>query len=57
MDARLIMQVHDELVLEVRTEDAQKLAVKISELMSNAAQLDVELRVAAGIGQNWDQAH
>jgi DNA polymerase I len=57
MDARLIMQVHDELVLEVRTEAAQKLAVKIRELMSNAAQLNVELKVAVGIGQNWDQAH
>jgi DNA polymerase-1 len=56
-DARLIMQVHDELVLEVATADAESVAKKVCELMSAAAQLNVELKVDAGIGLNWDEAH
>jgi DNA polymerase-1 len=55
--SRMIMQVHDELVLEVPVECAEKVAEKVSEIMSAAARLDVFLRVDAGIGQNWDEAH
>jgi len=56
-DARLIMQVHDELVLEVRANEAKSITERITGLMSDAAQLSVTLKVDAGIGQNWDEAH
>jgi DNA polymerase-1 len=56
-DAFMIMQVHDELVFEVRDSDADKLKPKIIELMSGAAELAVPLLVEAGIGDNWDEAH
>lgn len=56
-DARMIMQVHDELVFEVATAEAQNVADEVCELMSDAAQLSVPLLVEAGIGDNWDEAH
>jgi len=56
-DARLIMQVHDELVLEVETGEAERLAVEIKTRMEAAARLRVPLRVDFGIGRNWDEAH
>jgi len=56
-DARLIMQVHDELVLEVRQDDAEEVRYRVTELMCNAADLRVPLKVDAGTGQNWDEAH
>ncbi len=56
-DARMIMQVHDELVLEV-SEDAVEAVVRgVTERMTAAADLSVDLVVDAGIGDNWDQAH
>ena len=56
-DARLIMQVHDELVLEVRHKCLDEVSEQVVELMSNAAELRVPLRVAVGSGPNWDEAH
>jgi len=56
-DARLIMQVHDELVLEVRADQAEDTAATVVRLMESAAELDVPLKVDAGIGGNWDEAH
>ncbi len=56
-DARLIMQVHDELVLEVRHDQAEETRDRITTLMCDAAELRVPLKVDAGIGKNWDQAH
>lgn len=56
-DARMIMQVHDELVFEVAAESAQQIADEVCGLMSGAAQLSVPLLVEAGIGDNWDEAH
>ncbi|GAB3283385.1 DNA polymerase I [Parahaliea aestuarii] len=56
-DARLIMQVHDELVLEVATEQVEAISARICELMSGAASLAVPLLVEAGVGANWDEAH
>jgi DNA polymerase-1 len=53
----MIMQVHDELVLEVPTGEATETATEIAKLMSAAAQLAVPLKVDTGIGQNWDEAH
>jgi len=57
VDARLVMQVHDELVLEVRNDALEDVRKGVIERMSAAAELDVELLVDAGDGQDWDSAH
>jgi DNA polymerase-1 len=57
IDARLIMQVHDELVLEVAEKAADDVAAEVSRRMSAAASLDVPLKVDAATGANWDEAH
>ena len=57
LDARVILQVHDELVLEVREDLVDHVKDEIRTHMSNAAQLDVPLVVEAGVGSNWDEAH
>ncbi len=57
LDARVIMQVHDELVLEVREDQVDALRAGLLPLMSAGAALDVPLIVEAGVGDNWDQAH
>ncbi len=57
VDARLIMQVHDELVLEVRQRALETVTAKVVELMSAAASLEVPLKVEAASGRNWDEAH
>ncbi len=56
-DARLIMQVHDELILEVKAEQAEALAEALKQQMQDAAELKVPLLVEAGVGDNWQQAH
>jgi len=55
--ARLIMQVHDELVLEVRADSIERVADAVRERMVGAAELSVPLRVDLGTGANWDEAH
>jgi len=55
--ARMIMQVHDELVFETEGEFLDTLRLKVVELMSSSAQLRVPLVVDAGVGDNWDEAH
>src|SRR5438105_3144178 len=55
--ARLIMQVHDELVFEVRSEALAEVAAAVREHMVSAASLSVPLRVDVGTGANWDEAH
>jgi len=55
--ARMIMQVHDELVFEVAAGDVDAVSEKICGLMSDAAELAVPLLVEAGSGANWDEAH
>lgn len=57
IDARVILQVHDELVLEVREDLVDQVRDAIRPLMSGAAQLDVPLLVEVGVGDNWDEAH
>ena len=57
LDAKVILQVHDELVLEVREDLVAEVSEKIREHMSAAAQLDVPLLVEVGVGNNWDEAH
>ena len=56
-DARMIMQVHDELVFEVASGEVETVSSRICELMSGAAELAVPLLVEAGAGSNWDEAH
>jgi DNA polymerase-1 len=55
--AKMILQVHDEVILEVATKEADSVASKISEIMSQAAQLSVPLEVESGIADNWGEAH
>jgi DNA polymerase-1 len=55
--ARLIMQVHDELVLEVRADAAAEVGAAVRSHMVEAASLSVPLRVDIGTGANWDEAH
>ena len=56
-NAKLIMQVHDELVLEVPESLAQTLIAEVRSRMSAAAELTVTLKVDIGTGKNWDEAH
>jgi len=56
-DAKMIMQVHDELVFEIAEDQVQSCAETIKTLMCSAANLDVPLIVDIGVGLNWDQAH
>ncbi len=55
--ARMIMQVHDELVFEVDKDKVEPVRERVIELMNGAATLSVPLRVDAGVGANWDEAH
>ncbi|MDP5065333.1 MAG: DNA polymerase I [Haliea sp.] len=57
VDARTIMQVHDELVLEVAEDAVESVSANLCRLMSEAAELAVPLLVEAGVGKNWDEAH
>lgn len=57
LDAKMIMQVHDELVFEVKTEAVPELTAQIQRLMEGAAQLNVPLLVEVGVGDNWEEAH
>ncbi len=54
---RMLMQVHDELVFEIKAEYVDQYVPKIQTLMSEAMALDVPLIADAGIGDNWDEAH
>ena len=56
-DAKIIMQVHDELVLEVREDLVTEVMAILDEKMSSAAELDVPLVVESGVGDNWEVAH
>jgi DNA polymerase-1 len=56
-DARMIMQVHDELVFEVAAGEVEDVSAEVCRLMSAAAELEVPLLVEAGVGDNWDEAH
>jgi len=56
-ETALVMQVHDELVLEVPAGSEEKMAEKIRGFMADAAELDVPLEVEIGVGENWETAH
>ena len=55
--ARLVMQVHDELVFEVAAGQVEAVRDRVVEFMTGAASLSVPLRVDTGVGANWDEAH
>ena len=55
--ARMIMQVHDELVFEVDSSEIDSVRDRVVEIMNAAASLTVPLKVDAGVGANWDEAH
>jgi DNA polymerase I len=55
--ARLIMQVHDELVLEVRDDAIDEITAGLKSRMESAATLRVPLKIDVGLGANWDEAH
>jgi DNA polymerase I len=57
LSAKLIMQVHDELVLEVPDAELQRVKAEVPGLMSGVMQLDVPLEVGLGHGPNWERAH
>ncbi len=57
LQTKLIMQVHDELVLEVPEAELEEVKVKLRELMEGVGKLEVALIVDVGVGENWDQAH
>ncbi len=54
---RMIMQVHDELVFEIKQEHVEVLVPEIRKIMSTVPELDVPVLVEIGMGQNWDEAH
>jgi DNA polymerase-1 len=56
-DAHMLMQVHDELVFEVRADAVDTVRAAVAERMSGAAELAVPLLVDVGVGANWDEAH
>ncbi|MDH3001068.1 DNA polymerase I [Chelonobacter oris] len=56
-EIKMIMQVHDELVFEVRSDKVEHYAARIKTLMEQAAELAVPLIAEVGVGENWDEAH
>ena len=57
LDAKMIMQVHDELVFEVADEACEALCNSVTERMANVIELQVPLLTEVGVGANWDEAH
>lgn len=57
LDAYLLLQVHDELVLEVKNEHVERVKAMLPIAMSGVANLAVPLLVEVGVGNNWDEAH
>jgi len=57
LKSKLIMQVHDELVLEVPDNELELVKQRLPELMQNVAKLDVPLLAEVGVGGNWESAH
>ena len=57
LQARMLLQVHDELVFEVPEAQAEQTVKLVKDVMRNAAHLTVPLDVEAGVGPNWGEAH
>ncbi len=57
LGAQLLLQVHDELVVETPEEVAEAAAARMVETMESALELEVPLKVDVGIGRNWSEIH
>ena len=57
LESKLIMQVHDELVLEVPDGELDLVRAKLPEIMQQAGEMDVPLLAEVGVGENWEEAH
>ncbi len=57
LPARMVLQVHDELIFEVRADNIPVVSNAVREIMTNAGQLAVPLEISIGVGKNWDDAH
>ncbi len=57
LDLKMLMQVHDELIFEVKESDVKAAGTKIKELMEKSVKISVPLIVEIGSGNNWDEAH
>jgi DNA polymerase I len=57
LQSKLIMQVHDELVLEVPDKELELVKKTLPDLMQNVAKLSVPLLAEVGVGSNWESAH
>ena len=57
LEAKIILQVHDELILEVKDSEVKKASDGLITCMEEAANFSVPLDVEVGVGSNWDQAH
>ncbi|MBS0358781.1 MAG: DNA polymerase I [Proteobacteria bacterium] len=57
IDAKMIMQVHDELVFEVAKSDVEQLVAELQDAMCNVVDLHVPIHIEVGVGSNWDDAH
>ncbi len=55
--AKLLLQVHDELVFEANQNIAEELSKQIAKVMESVVEISVPLVVEVGQGQNWDDAH
>jgi DNA polymerase-1 len=55
LDARLLLQIHDELIFEVKTSEAEVLSKKFAYMMANIYELDVPLECSISIGNNWGE--
>jgi DNA polymerase-1 len=54
---KMIMQVHDELILEAKKSESEEVLSKVKEIMEAAVDLDIPLIVEASVGSNWNEAH
>ena len=57
LQSRLLLQVHDELILEVPDAELERVRAELPPLMTQVAQLRAPLLVEVGVGANWDEAH
>jgi DNA polymerase-1 len=57
LQTKMVMQVHDELVLDVPQQELEQIRMKLPSLMCDVAALKVPLVAEVGVGPNWEQAH
>ncbi len=57
LESKLILQVHDELILEVPDKEVEVVKKRLPEIMSSVAELHVPLIAEVGVGENWEAAH